>query len=398
MNHIRFLWAALLLAFFIVPGCQNDPGADTAMGPTDPQTADADAITSASHLGDGADLFAGESASVYTISNAVSGNAILRFSVSEGGSLSPSGSFETGGTGTGAGLGSQGALVKQGTLLFAVNAGSDEISAMRLVKHGLQQVDKVASGGTMPISLTVRGDLLYVLNAGGSGNISGFRGAASGHLRPIPGSTMPLSGAGVAPAQIGFSPTRMVLVVTEKASNKIVSYEVGHDGRAHGPIVQSSTGDTPFGFDFTPRGYLVVSDAYGGSPLLSALSSYRVGHAGTVNLVTGPVQDMQTAACWVVISSDGRFAYTTNFGTNNISGYRVARDGGLTLFGDGGNTAASDAGPIDMALSHNSRILYCLNAGGHSITSYRRDTSGGGLSPLGSVSGIPVGAAGLAAD
>ena len=250
----------------------------------------------------------------------------------------------------------------------------------------------------MPISLTVKGDLLYVLNAGGAGNIAGFRGAASGHLREIPSSSQPLSSSASAPAQIQFSPTKWVLVVTEKATNKIVTYRIGRDGRAQSPQVQNSVGDTPYGFDFTPRGYLVVSDAFGGNPLASALSSYGVNRHGDVNLVTGPVADMQTAACWVVVSPDGRFAYTTNTGTNNISGYSVGHDGSLTLFGDGGNTAGSDPGPIDVTLSSNSRRLYCLNAGGNSITSYRRDRATGTLSPLGNVGGIPVGAAGLVAE
>jgi hypothetical protein len=35
-------------------------------------------------------------------------------------------------------------------------------------------VSNVASGGTLPTSLTVWNDLLYALNAGDSGNITGF--------------------------------------------------------------------------------------------------------------------------------------------------------------------------------------------------------------------------------
>jgi len=398
MNYSRFLGGAVLLGLIALAGCGDDPDGDLVTGPEDPQLSEATEGLSAdvSVLGKG--YFGKGSGAVYTLSNAPSANSILRFQVSGDGSLTPAGSYETGGAGTGVGLGSQGALVKKGILLFAVNAGSNDISVLREHGSGLQQVSMVSSGGTMPISLTVRGDILYVLNAGGAGNISGFRGARSGHLRPIPGSTRPLSGVGVAPAQIQFSPASRILVVTEKATNKILTYKVGFDGRAGSPFVQNSVGDTPFGFDFTRRGHLVVSDAYGGNPLQSALSSYRIARNGMLNLVTGPVANMQTAACWVVISPDGRFAYTTNTGTNNISGYRIGHDGGLTLFNDGGNTAPSDAGPIDAALSRSSRTLYCLNAGGNSITSYRRDLRSGTLSPLGSVTGLPVGAAGLAAN
>ncbi|MCC6398792.1 MAG: beta-propeller fold lactonase family protein [Bacteroidetes bacterium] len=398
MNTFKALGVVLLFATALLSGCQDDPGSDLSTGPDDNETGLMDGVAGPPVPEDAAQHFKGGSAVVYTLSNAVAGNAVLRFSVSSGGSLTADGSFNTGGTGTGAGLGSQGALVKRGNLLFAVNAGSNDVSVLREKHGGLELVKKIASGGMAPISLTVKGDVLYVLNAGGAGNIAGFRGALSGHLRPIAGSILPLSGAAVGPAQIEFSPTRNTLVVTEKATNKILTYKVGHDGRAHGPIIQNSAGQTPFGFEFTPRGHLVVSEAFGGAPLASALSSYRIDRAGTVNVVTGPVATMQTAACWVVISPDGRFAYTTNNGTNNISGYRIAHNGGLTLFADGGNTATTDPGPIDMALSDGSLVLYCLNAGGNSITSYKRNPFNGTLTAAGSVHGLPAGAAGLAAD
>jgi 6-phosphogluconolactonase len=386
----------MLLAFVAFQGCQDHPGPDLATGPDQGQAMAGNEAPDLSRKAAGQSGHG--SGTVYTLSNGSSANSVIRFAVSAAGSFTPAGSFETGGRGTGSGLGSQGAIVKKGKLLFAVNAGSDEVSVLREKKDGLAQVTTVLSGGTMPISLTVKGDLLYVLNAGGAGNISGFRGASSGKLRPIPGSARPLSGAGVAPAQIQFSPKGGVLVVTEKGTNKIVTYRVESHGRAVGPLVQNSIGDTPYGFDFTPRGQLVVSDAFGGAPLQSALSSYSVDRGGRIRLITGPVADMQTAACWVVISADGKFVYTTNTGTNNISGYRVSHNGSLTLFDDGGNTAPSDPGPIDIALSHNSHMLYVLNAGGNSITSYRRDPHSGTLSQLGTVGGLPAGAAGLIAD
>ena len=44
---------------------------------------------------------------------------------------------------------------------------------------------------------------------------------------PCDGSDRPLSGAGTDPAQIAFTPHGDALVVTEKATNKIVTFEVG---------------------------------------------------------------------------------------------------------------------------------------------------------------------------
>lgn len=380
-----------MLALF---GCSERPSPDTITGPApvSPGVSKAGTEEQASVEDPG------NGHVVYTLSNSAAGNSVLRFTGEGGGSLVPSGTFSTGGNGTGAGLGSQGALVQNGRFLYAVNAGSNDISVLAEDQGGLHVTDRVPSGGTMPISLTVHGDFLYVLNAGGSGGIAGFSGARHGMLSPLAGSMLPLSGAAAGPAQIEFNPRGDLLVVTEKATNKIDVYVVAVNGTASGPIVQNSTGNTPFGFEFTPHGDLVISDAFGGMAGQSALSSYSLTHQGQVNLVTGPVADGQTAACWVAITGDGRYAYTTNNGSNNISGYRIGHDGSVSLFADGGKTAVTDAKPIDLAFSHGSKYLYALNAGSNSITVYRLEHAEGGLTFLGRVSGLPMGAAGLAAN
>ena len=148
------------------------------------------------------------SGAVYVLSNQASGNAVLAFARAADGTLSGPATYPTGGLGTGAGLGSQGALVltDNARWLLAVDAGSDGVSAFRVDASGLTLTDHVASGGDMPISVTAHGRHVYVLNAGGASNISGFRLSTSGDLTPIAGSTRPLSGAGTGPAQIEFSP------------------------------------------------------------------------------------------------------------------------------------------------------------------------------------------------
>jgi len=359
---------------------------------------------------------------VYTLSNSPSDNEVIVFTRDGSGQLSPAGSFSTGGFGTGSGLGSQGAVVLSGKFVFAVNAGSDEISVMSIYGNDQNQpgkvfsksrkqsgsvfsgniltlADKISSGGTMPISLTVYKSLLYVLNAGGDGNITGFRISKDGELKPIPGSTQSLSGSGVGPAQIEFSPDGRILVVTEKATNLINTYVVGSDGAAGPPNTQASAGDTPFGFEFDKRGHLIVSDAFGGGGNLGAMSSYNVGIGG-ISLLTGPVANKQTAPCWVVVTKNGKFTYTSNTGTGNISGYRIGLKGDITLFNDGGNTASTGEGskPIDIAISNNSQYLYSLNTGNQTISVFRIDNSNGGLTSVQTVSGLPVGSVGLAAN
>ena len=334
---------------------------------------------------------------VYTMSNASSGNAVLAFE-QRGDTLVPAGSFPTQGVGSGGGLGNQGAIVlsDDGETLFAVNAGSDDVSVFRVHADGLTLADKVSSGGVRPISIAVHEDWVYVLNAGGSGtgNITGFVLTSRDTLKPIPGSTRSLSGPATAPAQVEFNPEGDTLVVTEKATRIIDTYTVDESGVADGPVSQPSFGVTPFGFSFNKQGVLIVSEAFGGTANASAVSSYTL-RKGALTLRSGSVPDFQSAACWIVVTKNGKFAYTSNTGSNNISSYSVGRDGTLTLLAS--VAASTGAAPIDMALRGNSKFLYVLNATARSIDVFRVDRGNGQLTPVTSVSGLPAGANGLVA-
>jgi 6-phosphogluconolactonase len=339
---------------------------------------------------------------VYTLTNAAAGNAVAVFERSAHGTLGPAGSVATGGLGTGAGLGSQGALVRAGSRLFAVNAGSDSVSLLKVHRRGeLELLDTAPSGGARPISVTARGQLVYALNEGSAttpGNISGFT-VKGRELVPLPGSSRPLSAAAVGPAQIEFSPNGRVLVVTEKMTNRIVTYLVGAGGYAGAPNAQPSAGQTPFGFAFDGRGRLIVSEAFGGAPDASVLSSYGLSSNGTISAISPNVATTETAACWVVVTRNGCYAYATNTGSGSISGYGIGRDGTLTLLDADGRTGVTGAGssPLDAALSRASRFLYTLNGGTNDIAGFRVRADGS-LEPIGALGGLPAGAAGLVAD
>jgi 6-phosphogluconolactonase (cycloisomerase 2 family) len=289
------------------------------------------------------------------------------------------------------------ALSKNNRWLFVVNAGSNQISVFAVTPAGLKRVDLVDSGGTSPISLDIYGHLLYVLNAGGAGNITGFRIGANGHLTALSGSTQPLSnggqGAAPGPAQVAFSPNGKTLLVTEKASNLLLAYPV-EDGLAQAPVAHPSVGMTPFGFEFSRRGYLIVSEAFGGQPNLSAVSSYSV-HGTTIAPVSPSVGTTQTAACWIAISKNDRYAYAANTGSGSISSYRIGKDGVLILLNPVAGLIGQGGAAIDLAFSSTGRYLYSLGGGINTITAFgwNRD---GSLTNLGSVS-VPAGSVGLVA-
>jgi 6-phosphogluconolactonase (cycloisomerase 2 family) len=333
---------------------------------------------------------------VYVLSNQTSGNEVLVFDRSADGSLGAPEGFATGGTGTGGGLGSQGAVVLDdaGRHLYAVNAGSSTITSFRVVGDGLERVDVIASGGTLPTSLTVHGDLLYVLNAGGAGGITGFT-VEDGDLEPLAGSSRALSGGATAPAQVSFTPDGRQLVVAERATQRLDLFDVGADGYADGPTAVDSAGVTPFGFGFDNKDHLIVSEAFGGAADSSAVSSYRLTGGG-LDVVSPSVPTTETAACWIAVTQNGKYAYAGNAGTASVTGYRVAPDGSLAILDADGKTASAAAGVTDLATSRDSRHLY--GRLGNGTVGAWHIAADGSLEDLGPVPGLPAGAAGIAAS
>jgi len=343
----------------------------------------------------------GRPGAVYVMTNQSSGNSVKVFHRDAAGMLTFAGSFATGGDGTGSGadpLGSQGALTlsENNRLLFAVNAGSDSLSVFAVSGDQLNLLDTVASGGTMPVSVTVKDDLVYVLNASGAPNISGFAfDRWAKRLAPLAGSTQNLpGGAGSGPAQVSFSPDGGVLVVTEKNTNKIDTF-VLDDGVAQPGVSFASNGTTPFGFAFA-HDDAIVSDAAGGPMGTSAVSSYEVEEDGDLQLVTPALGDTQSAACWLVVPVDGRLAYAINAGSGTISSYTVSAGGSLALLDATAASTGSGSVPTDAALTDNSRFLYVREGGNGTVMGFRIH-SDGSLTFVASAAGVPSGSQGIAA-
>ena len=340
---------------------------------------------------------------VFTTTNAMDGNEVVAYDRGKDGMIEEAGRYYTGGMGTAGSLGSQNAVMWAASkkLLFVVNAGSNDISVFSAKGGGLTLVDKVSSEGEMPISLSYHGKYLYVVNAGGSGSIAGFLIGDSGKLTYIPDSRQYLSNEGegdaTGPAQIEFTPDGSWLVVTEKPTNQILLYRVGNDGKAHPPVVNTSAGETPFGFYFTKTGLLAVSEAFGGAENASVLSTYKLHEDGTISVISDQVPTHQTAACWAIITDNQKYVYTTNTGSGSVSSFSLATDGSVELLESVAGFNGLDTSPIDMALSHNSKFMYALNRSSGSISVYQVKADGS-LAEVETMSGLPMGAAGIAAQ
>ena len=299
---------------------------------------------------------------VYALTNDPTGNHLAVFARADSGKLTPAGLVPTGGVGSGQNTHNQGGLAfgDSNQVIYAVNSGDNTITVFLLTPKGPVPVQRVESGGQLPVSMAVRNDLLYVLNAGsvagGVDNIAGFLIGPLGFLIPLPGSSRSLSAPQTGPAEIQFSQDGDVLIVTERNTNLITTYQLDVFGLPGLPKPMASSGSTPFGFRINSNGFLIVSEA--GSP--GAASSYDVNDRGTLTAISRSVPTKQNAPCWIGVTQDGKYAYAINAGSASITGYTVSNQGALTqLTGGGGIFPTGGNGPTEVAII-DSQILYVL--------------------------------------
>jgi 6-phosphogluconolactonase len=364
--------------------------------------------------------------SVYSISNAVPNNTLIKFTQRSNGTLRKVQTIRTGGSGGLAPqpgceppggcpmLDTQGEVVTRGRLVFAVNAGSDSITSFREGRNGrLRRADVIPSGGDFPNSIAIKRGVLYVLNSH-SDSIAGFRYDRDGDMRRIVNSVRDLAAnqiaQGLSPRQIGFDRTGDVVIVTRLSPlpGGIDTFLLNRRDRPGQAIANAPTTPLPFGFAVDRYNNLVMSQV--SAPPELAMP----GNTATydINTQTGQLTPIETvtadgvAPCWVVITRDGRYAFVVNTGGGappaTVARYSLTPAGDLTLLGvTGENNANGDQfARTDEVLSRNGRYLFVLNPGimGNisQIDIYRR--SGGNLTLVGNTRpNGPAGMSGLAA-
>ena len=340
---------------------------------------------------------------VFVQTDNTAGNRVVAYDRAADGTLAPAGSYATGGRGgilAGSVVdhtASQGSLASdlQHGLLYAVNAGSDTISvfATRGDRLALRQV--LGSGGTFPVSVTVHGDVVYVLNSLNGGSVQGYRILGGSALVPLPGSHRALGldpnatpQFTTTPGQVAFTPDGSQLVVTTKGNgNDIDVFSVGFGGLLSAkPTVNEQPGTVPFAIAFDPFGHLVIAEAG-----TNAVSTFQLSRGGTASLLhrtpTG-----QAATCWVTAA--GSFLFASNAGTPSESGFTTSASGQLSLLGN----TATDPGAVDAASAASGRFLY-VQTGGNGIVDEFSVAANGALTKIGAVT-VPgaVGGEGIVAS
>ncbi len=335
---------------------------------------------------------------VYVNDNTAGQNTVAAFTRQADGTLTPvAGSpFNAGGAGSGSGLASQGALQvsSDGRYVVAVDAGSNQISVLR-IKHdgGLRLADVTSSGGAEPLSVAVHDGLVYVANAGaGDSTYAGFTLNRDGQLEPLGHSTVTLP-PGAQPGDVLFNSTGTNLIGTRIGTSQIDSFSVGVDGRLtaapNSPFPAQGLG--PFGSQFRPTdaSQLFVSNAHGG-PGNGTVSAFSVAADGALSSIgASPFADQQTAPCWVEITHDGQFLFTVNTASGSISRYSIAPDGTLSLLGSTSVGNQGGLGAVDARLSPDGQNLYVDESRIAAIGEF--GVAGGQLTEIGSVA-LPTGA------
>jgi len=331
---------------------------------------------------------------VYTQTNDQAANSVVVFNRFANGKLVKRQSVSTGGKGSAQAVGcgpgcpildSQTAVVvsDNGRLVFAVNAGSNTVTSFRETPAGLKRVSQVASGGSMPESLALWGNLLYVLNVATenanatTGNIYGYRVSPSGKLTPL-GSSRTLANA--APPDhsadaraIGFKRNGKVIVVTEIAGGfmgtagppgRIDTFVVGANGKAGPAVSHPSAQPFPFGFEFDNRGHLIVSSILNPADptTIGGVATYSVSNSGVVT----PLDAKSSSGilpCWVVVTNDGRHVYVVNTGAGHpapVTWFSLSKSGVLTPRSPAAGSLPGEFARTDAALSRDSKYLYVL--------------------------------------
>jgi 6-phosphogluconolactonase len=349
---------------------------------------------------------------VYVNDNTAPVNSVAGFDRHADGSLTAmAGSpFAVGGSGAGAPDASQGSLQlsADGRYLLAVDAGSNQISVLRIKPDGSlrpAQGSPVASGGVAPVSIAVHWDLVYVANAGpgaslGDTNYTGFRLDPGGHLSPIPDSTYVLPNDSK-PGQVLFNRDGTKLAGTRIATSQIDSFTVGKNGRltaAPSSPYDAQAFSPPQGYgqlgsEFSPvnPGQLFVSDAHtaaGTAAFPGLVSSFSDAANGNLIPIGAPTANDGGASCWIEISHDGRFLFVVNTASATISSYWIGSGGTLTFLH---STAPGQigAGAEDARLAPNGKTLWVVESGTNAVTGFT--VNGSTLTPLSTAAG-PTGA------
>lgn len=318
---------------------------------------------------------------LYTVTNRQSANAVVGMKILRDGGLEflPGSPYLTGGRGSRSSQSQNGVWI-HGDLLFAVDFGSDSFAIFRKNADGtLTQLndEPIPSQGTSPCSLSVSGDVLYVVNqhirssagkAEPSLAVFALRGA---RVRHLPGSSFKLR-RGESPTQAIANPQGTVLAIPSVRARRSLLHCYSIRPRASRGGILAEFENSPFEITDTGYGFGSVWKADGKTFFMTN----AIG-AGSVVLLTIDADSRQITekarfttpgnACWAALSRDGKRLYVANLLSLivfDVSGNRLEQLQSLDV--------KDIPNPVlrDLILTPDGRFLYAIEQRRRRILTY----------------------------
>ena len=233
------------------------------------------------------------------------------------------------------------------TLLFAANQGSDTIAVFKIAPNGAltpSPGSPYSSGGKAPASLGLSGNTLVVANKAQDGvrdlstvapNYTSFHVGPDGRLTAIAGSTISAD-PGSSPTHAYIPPNGKVVFGTEE-SGPLRGLAIGDNGRlAEASNSPLDIDDAVFADGFDPKKEFALGIAanptrplvYISMPTVPSLAVYSYDATGKLTFIRTVPNAGSYLPCWVVVTADGRWLYTSNADTNNVTVYDIGTDPG----------------------------------------------------------------------
>src|SRR6266481_243462 len=363
-------------------------------------------------------------------------NAIIHYHRSANGALAEVERVVTGGAGSGElspiyhinrpndfeGAGSV-ILTPDRRFLFTTNAGDNSVSSFAVSEDGeLTLVDtkrtgNATSGGAKSLAYAPSSSTLFVVHTFGPDHIRVMSVDGEGKLRPRPerSSVGTVDWPNRVPTMAVLSPDAKFLILgttfdelptSKNPDGTLILWIPRRDGKLH--VIASNAPD-PDGLVIFPvngdgtLGKPSFHDAGGASPFYLAFlhnrrDTFVVGYAisdgvsigkldadGKISI--GPLVKINTSSgvpselCWLAVSPDDRWVFTTNFGYSDMSSYRIdgnvlsiAKDPASPKVPGDGTFRAIDgvvsSGPSDSWLTPDGAFLYQIYGNASKLVGY----------------------------
>lgn len=230
--------------------------------------------------------------------------------------------------------------------LYVANNGTDTVTAFNIEAAGSLALIPQTAGNTNPtavngadpasIAIPQSGKFLYAVNSG-SNDVTAFSIGATGlvsRIAPSGANTNPISTGGTVPKDVAISPNGSFLYVANSGSDNLTVFQIGTNGLLTlvtptgantNPV--STGGTTPNALMISLDGRFLYAANGGGN-----VSAFTIGGDGLLTLVPSAAGNLNPVSAGtnpvaLTMSPDGQFMYVANQG-GRVSAYTVNTETG----------------------------------------------------------------------